>query len=156
MVTGRSGRRGRMSIDTWVTLVAYDTPFLAQLATDRLDEAGIANRTLSDSGGGSLPHVDFGAGGHRVQVDRQDLDAAREMIVALPDAVMDDLDVGRFSEDPDGVLPDPGAARAGPARRQHRRWLRLAAVVLIVVMAAMFIAGPLDLLPRMLEGTIVR
>lgn len=144
-----------MSTDTWVTLVAHDTPFLAQLATDRLDEAGIANRILSDSGGGSLPHVDFGAGGHRVQVDREDLDAAREAIAALPEAFMDDLDVGRFAEGPDGVWPDPGAARIDPPRRRHRRWLRLAAAVLIVVVATSFLAGLLDWFPRLLDGALV-
>lgn len=136
-----------MSTDTWVTLAAHDTPFLAQLVTDRLDEVGIANRTLSDSGGGSLPHIDFGAGGHRVQVDREDLPAAREAIAALPEEVMEDLDVGHFPGDAQGVVPDPAAAAAGPPRRRHRWWLRLAAIAVIVVVASMFLLGPLDLLP---------
>lgn len=143
-------------MDTWVTLAAHDTPFLAQLVTDRLDEAGIAHRTLSDSGGGNLPHIDFGAGGHRVQVDREDLAAARQAIAALPAEVMEGLDVGHFSQDAEGVVPDPQAAADGHRPARPRRGLRLAAVVMILLVTAIFLLGPLDVLPRLLDGTLGR
>ena len=93
-----------MAAPVWTTVVAYDTPFLAQLATEQLDEAGITSRLLSDSGGETLPHISFATGGHRVQVATEDEPAAREILAALDEQPLGDIDVGEF-EDDDGVQP---------------------------------------------------
>lgn len=93
-----------MTAPTWVTIVAFDTPFLAQLATERLDEQGIASRLLSDSGGETLPHISFATGGYRVQVAPEDADAARAALVALDEIEVGQMDVGEFADE-DGVQP---------------------------------------------------
>jgi hypothetical protein len=100
---------------TWVTIVAFDTPFLAQLATEHLDDRGIRSRLLSDSGGETLPHISFATGGHRVQVAQEDADAARAALAALDGIEADQIDVGEFA-DVDGVQPpriDEGGAERG-------------------------------------------
>ncbi|TVR36038.1 MAG: DUF2007 domain-containing protein [Nitriliruptor sp.] len=138
-----------MSTDIWVTIVAYDTPFLAQLVTDRLDDVGIEHRTLSDSAGGNLPHISFGSGGYRVQVARQDEEAARDAIEALPDDFLDGIDVGEFQDGTDGVVPADTLRGASVATRQ--RWMRLAAVLVVLVVLGVFLLGPPDLFPRLVN-----
>jgi hypothetical protein len=139
-----------MTTDTWVTVVAYDTPFLAQMVADRLDEVDIANRTLSDSAGGNLPHISFGSGGYRVQVADHDESAARDVIAAPMDDVMDHLDVGDFDGDPDGVVPD-SSTPDGPAAYGLPRWVKVGAVVVIAIIVGAFVIGPGDLLPRLIN-----
>jgi len=141
-----------VSTDTWTTIVAYDTPFLAQMVTDRLDDVGIGHRTLSDSAGGNLPHISFGSGGYRVQVARQDEQAARDAIEALPDDFLDGIDVGEFQDGADGVLPEPTAADGHVATRH--RWIRVAAVLVVVVVLGVFLLGPPDLFPRLIDGPL--
>lgn len=138
-----------MSTDIWVTIVAYDTPFLAQMVTDRLDDVGIEHRTLSDSAGGNLPHISFGSGGYRVQVARQDEEAARDAIEALPDDFLDGIDVGEFQDGTDGVVPADTFRGASVATRQ--RWMRLAAVLVVLVVLGVFLLGPPDLFPRLVN-----
>jgi len=138
-----------VSTDIWVTIVAYDTPFLAQLVTDRLDDVGIEHRTLSDSAGGNLPHISFGSGGYRVQVARQDEEAARDAIEALPDDFLDGIDVGEFQDGTDGVVPADTLRGASVATRQ--RWMRLAAVLVVLVVLGVFLLGPPDLFPRLVN-----
>ncbi len=135
-----------MSTDTWVTIVAYDTPFLAQMVTDRLDDVGITHRTLSDSAGGNLPHISFGSGGYRVQVAREDEAAARDAIEALPDDFLDGIDVGEFQDGADGVVP--GDATGQTDIEARHRWVRLAAVAVVLVVLGVFLLGPPDLFPR--------
>ncbi|MCA1782064.1 MAG: hypothetical protein LC679_07795, partial [Intrasporangiaceae bacterium] len=129
-----------MTSNTWVTIVAYDTPFLAQLVTDRLDDVGIGHRTLSDSAGGNLPHISFGSGGYRVQVERQDGEAARDAIAALPDDFLDGIDVGEFQDGTDGVVPSDTVGGVDVATRN--RWMRVAAVVVVLVILGVFLLGP--------------
>jgi hypothetical protein len=139
-----------VSTDTWVTIVAYDTPFLAQMVTDRLDDVGIAHRTLSDSGGGNLPHISFGSGGYRVQVAREDEEAARDAIEALPDDFLDGIDVGEFQDGNDGVVPADTVL--GPLRiDERRRRIRIAAILVVLVVLAVFLLGPPDLFARLTD-----
>ena len=138
-----------MSTDTWVTIVAYDTPFLAQMVTDRLDDVGIEHRTLSDSGGGNLPHISFGSGGYRVQVAREDEEAARDAIEALPDDFLDGIDVGEFQDGTDGVVPGDTSSTVDLAAK--RRWMRLAAVAVVLIVLGVFLLGPPDLFPRLID-----
>lgn len=138
-----------MTTDTWVTIVAYDTPFLAQLVTDRLDDVGIGHRTLSDSAGGNLPHISFGSGGYRVQVAREDGEAARDAIAALPDDFLDGIDVGEFQDGTDGVVPSDTVGGVDVATRN--RWMRVAAVVVVLVILGVFLLGPPDLYPRLID-----
>lgn len=138
-----------MSTDTWVTIVAYDTPFLAQLVTDRLDDVGIGHRTLSDSAGGNLPHISFGSGGYRVQVAREDGEAARDAIAALPDDFLDGIDVGEFQDGTDGVVPSDTTGGIDVTTRN--RWMRVAAVVVVLVILGVFLLGPPDLYPRLID-----
>ncbi len=120
-----------MSATTWVTVVAYDTPFLAQLATDHLDDAGITSRLLSDSGGQMLPHLSFGSGGYRVQVAVEDEPVARELLAALPEDALEGVDIGAF-EDGDGVRPRDRDDGPLP-RRSLGPTARLVAVIAIPV-----------------------
>jgi hypothetical protein len=138
-----------VTADTWVTIVAYDTPFLAQMVTDRLDDVGIEHRTLSDSGGGSLPHISFGSGGYRVQVAREDEEAARDAIEALPDDFLDEIDVGEFQDGTDGVVPGDTTGTVDLAGRN--RWVRVAAVAVVLVVLGVFVLGPPDLFPRLID-----
>lgn len=102
-----------MSARTWVTIVAFDTSFLAQLATEHLDGQGIESRLLSDSGGETLPHISFATGGYRVQVAREDAEAARAALSALDEIDISEIDVGEFSDD--GVQPP----QADPTEQVH-------------------------------------
>ncbi len=109
-----------MTATTWVTVVAYDTPFLAQLASDHLEDEGVRTRVLGDSAGGNLPEVAFMTGGYRVQVATDDADLARRCLRELPDDGLAGVDVGAPT-DPDG-MPDqedqalPRRSLAWPAR----------------------------------------
>lgn len=141
-----------MSTDTWVTIVAYDTPFLAQMVTDQLDDVGIGHRTLSDSGGGNLPHISFGSGGYRVQVAREDEATARDAIEALPEDFLDGIDVGEFQDGTDGVVPGDTTGQTDIEGRH--RWVRLAAVAVALVVLGVFLLGPPDLFPRLIDGPL--
>lgn len=119
---------------TWVTVVAYDTPFLAEMARDHLDDDGITTRVLADSGGGNLPEVAFMTGGYRVQVEQDAEDAARRSLAALPEDALVGVDVGEFIET-GGVRPsDDGDDR--PLPRRSSPWtVRLIALGLVGLFA---------------------
>jgi len=128
----------------WTTVVAYDTPFLAQLATEQLDEAGITSRLLSDSGGETLPHISFATGGYRVQVTTEDEPAAREILAALDEQPLGDIDVGEF-EDDDGVQPpqlgSSTSSRGDASRPSPIVVVGVAAVILGAVAVAIGLTG---------------
>jgi hypothetical protein len=125
---------------TWVTVIAYDTPFLAQLATDHLDDAGIANRVLADSADGNLPHIAFGSGGYRVQVPASEEAVAREQLAALPEDALVGVDVGEF-EDGQGVQPRTGVDSPLPGRGHSLsgRLIALIAIPLVLVVTIIFL-----------------
>ncbi len=117
-----------MTTSTWVTIAAHDTPFLAQLVTDHLEDAGFETRLLSDSGGGNLPHISFGSGGYRVQVPSDDEAAAREALSTLREDELVGVDVGSFT-DHEGVQP-PVEGTGTPARGSWSMPTRILALVL--------------------------
>lgn len=117
-----------MTMSTWVTIAAHDTPFLAQMVTDHLEDAGFETRMLSDSGGGNLPHIAFGSGGYRVQVPSDDEVAARETLSTLRKDELVGVDVGRFA-DLEGVQP-PVEGTGTPARGSWSMPTRILALVL--------------------------
>lgn len=145
-----------MSTDDWVTVAAYDTPFLAQMVTDRLDEAGIRHRTLFDDAGGNLPHIAFATGGHRVQVAPADEALARRLIEPLPDPVMDDLDVGEFDgAGTGGVQPMTAMSRNASALRTERRWIPVGAAVLVVLVLLLVWLGMGGSIPGLTTGPFI-
>ena len=132
-----------MTTSTWVTISAHDTPFLAQLVTDHLEDAGFETRLLSDSGGGSLPHISFGTGGYRVQVPSDDEAGARAALATLSEDELVGVDVGRFA-DHDGVQP-PVEGTGTPARGSWSIPTRALALVL-AVMTIYLVAMIIDLI----------
>jgi hypothetical protein len=120
-----------VSTPNWVTIVAFDTPFLAQLATEHLDDQGIPSRLLSDSGGETLPHISFATGGHRVQVASQDADAARAALASLEGIEAERIDVGTFAEE-DGVQPPRIDEHEGGRASRSASPLRVVGVILVV------------------------
>lgn len=136
-----------MTTRTWVTVVAYDTPFLAQLAADHLEDQGLATRLLSDSAGGNLPHISFGSGGYRVQVPAEDEATARRALADLDEDELTGVDVGEFM-DHDGVQP-PVEGVGTPARGSWS--LPSRAVALTVAVMVLVLVGVILLtvdLPR--------
>lgn len=136
----------------WVTVAAYDTEFLARLVVDHLEDAGIPTRVLSDSGGGSLPHISFGTGGYRVQVPADSSDAAREHLASLPEDGVGDLDVGTVIEgdvastvEGDDTFPRRIAERPGipPQRSGAPGTPRIAGIVMLVVGILLIVWGVL-------------
>jgi hypothetical protein len=127
-----------VSAPTWVTIVAFDTPFLAQLATERLEDEGIASRLLSDSGGETLPHISFATGGYRVQVAPDDAAAARDALVALDEIEVGQIDVGEFADE-DGVQP-PRMDPVEDDRRAHSSSPLVIAGVIAVIVGVLLVS----------------
>ena len=125
---------------TWVTVVAYDTPFLAEMARDHLEDEGIATRILSDSGGGNLPEVAFMTGGYRVQVEGEAEEEARRSLAALPEDALVGVDVGEF-EDDQGVQPGAGVDEplSGHGHGLSGRLIALVAIPLALVVTILFL-----------------
>jgi len=121
-------------VTTWVTVVAYDTPFLAEMARDHLEDEGIATRILSDSGGGNLPEVAFMTGGYRVQVEGEAEEEARRSLAALPEDALVGVDVGEFGESGGARPSDHADDRPLPLRSSS--WaIRLVAFGLVALFA---------------------
>ncbi len=127
----------------WTTVAAYDTPFLADLLVDHLEDEGIATRVLNDSAGGNLPHISFGTGGYRVQVHHDRVEEARAALAALPEDAVGDVDVGTFT-DGEGVGPPAGSsptrraggghAGSGSAGRRGRGAILVALIAIVLTL----------------------
>lgn len=109
---------------SWVAVASYPTRPFADFVASALEGHGIPTRVVGDDGGGMLPHVDTLAGGVHVEVPRDDVPAARELLARVPDG------------------PTVSGDRPGVDRRAARWRVAVAAVVAVglalVVGAAFF------------------
>jgi hypothetical protein len=129
-----------MDARTWSTLASYDTPFLAQLVTDHLDDLGIESRVLSDSAHGNLPEISFVTGGYRVQVPAEDEQAARDALATLPEDATTSVDVGEF-DDHGGARPSTGPGGEARDVRSFRRITQLVGLLILAAVAVMVAAN---------------